>query len=418
MSALKRVGLLLLLVIPIWLYSLESLFSRQIFRTQLKNDLRTCSPTSFRSAVDSFVSSNSRKPKALVTGAAGFIGSHVADICQRDLGMQVVAVDDLSGGKEENLDVFKAEGGIFVHGDLRNVTFVNNLFDEHGPFQYVYHIAAYAAEGLSHFIRHYNYENNLLASVHLINACANQRPLPKAFIVTSSIAAFGPSDGILPLKENSPMRPEDPYGIAKMAVELDLQAARHMFDLPFIIFRPHNVYGPRQNIADKFRNAVGIFMNQILRSEDITIFGSGDQTRAFSYIDDVATVIASSVAFPHAYNDSYFVGDNKHYSVIELAHSVLEAMLKVQGAPLASRIKHLHKRMEVEHAYADHSKLHCTFNFKAKVDLHQGLLRTAEYVKLHGSAKPTGYSNIEVALNMPPSWLQYFQDLAGTSSFK
>lgn len=117
----------------------------------------------------------------------------------------------------------------------------------------------------------------------------------KAFVFTSSIAAFGTSDGKPPFTESSPKRPEDPYGIAKMAFEQDLQAAYHMFGLHYIIFRPHNVYGPRQNIADKFRNAIGIFMNQILRNENITVFGNGDQTRAFSYISDVSTIIGSSL---------------------------------------------------------------------------------------------------------------------------
>lgn len=323
--------------------------------------------------------------------------------------MQVVAVDDLSGGKVENLLLFRSHGGLFVPGDLRNVSFLNKLFRDHGPFDYVYHIAAYAAEGLSHFIRHFNYENNLLASVHVINACVNQSPRPKAVIFTSSIAAVGSSNGVLPLTESSPMNPEDPYGVAKYAVELDLRAAWHMFDLPFIIFRPHNVYGPRQNIADKFRNAVGIFMNQIMRSENLTIFGSGDQTRGFSYIQDVAAVIASSVAFPQAFNDSYFVGSDKHYTIIELARHVINAMSEGGKDSVDIKINHLDKRNEIEHAYASHSKLECAFNYQPKVDLVEGLRKTAKFVKIHGSAKQTGYRNIEVRQNMPPSWKEYFR---------
>lgn len=379
--------------------------------------IKPCAVESFQSSVDSFVRKRGPKPKAVVTGAAGFIGSHVADICQRDLGMQVVAVDDLSGGKVENLASFRSHGGLFVPGDLRNVSFVNTLFREHGPFDYVYHIAAYAAEGLSHFIRHFNYENNLLASVHVINACINQDPHPKALVFTSSIAAFGSSNGVMPLTESSPMTPEDPYGVAKYAVELDLRAAWHMFNLPFIIFRPHNVYGPRQNIADKFRNAVGIFMNQIMRSENLTIFGSGGQTRGFSYIQDVAAVIASSVAFPRSFNDSYFVGSDRHYSIIDLAHHVIRAMSRGErDSSWSIGINHLDRRNEVEHAYASHRKLKCAFNYEPKVGLTEGLRKTAEFVKLHGSAKQTGYRNIEVRQNMPPSWEEYFRDSEKTAS--
>ena len=244
-------------------------------------------------------------PVALVTGAAGFIGSHVAEACATRLGFTVVAVDDLSGGFARNLEPWISSGhSRFVLGDVQNRSFVSALFAEHGPFDYVYHLAAYAAEGLSHFVREFNYNNNLGASVLLLNHAVNQEERTgravARFVFTSSIAAFGavedPSE--LPMTEATPQRPEDPYGIAKHAFELDLRAAGRMFGLPFTIFRPHNVYGPRQNVADKFRNAVGIFMNQVLRAEPLSIFGDGRQTRCFSYVDDVAPIIAASVLYP------------------------------------------------------------------------------------------------------------------------
>ena len=208
-------------------------------------------------------------PIALVTGAAGFIGSHVAEACASRLGFTVVAVDDLSGGFVRNLEPWIHSSGRsrFVRGDLQNRSFVSALFAEHGPFDYVYHLAAYAAEGLSHFVREFNYNNNLGASVLLLNQAVNQEKLTgravSRFVFTSSIAAFGavahPSE--LPMTEATPQRPEDPYGIAKLAFELDLRAAGRMFGLPYTIFRPHNVYGPRQNVADRFRNAVGLSSN-------------------------------------------------------------------------------------------------------------------------------------------------------------
>jgi UDP-glucose 4-epimerase len=216
-----------------------------------------------------------------------------------------VAVDDLSGGFARNLEPWINSGhSRFVLGDVQNRSFVSALFAEHGPFDYVYHLAAYAAEGLSHFVREFNYNNNLGASVLLLNHAVNQEERTgravARFVFTSSIAAFGavedPSE--LPMTEATPQRPEDPYGIAKHAFELDLRAAGRMFGLPFTIFRPHNVYGPRQNVADKFRNAVGIFMNQVLRAEPLSIFGDGRQTRCFSYVGDVAPIIAASVLYP------------------------------------------------------------------------------------------------------------------------
>ena len=117
-----------------------------------------------------------------------------------------------------------------------------------------------------------------------INAAINTGV--KCFVFTSSIAVYGTSPE-LPMTEETRPHPEDSYGIAKLAVEQELVACNNMFGLDYIIFRPHNVYGERQNIGDKYRNVVGIFMNQILQGKSMTVFGDGTQTRAFSYIGDV-----------------------------------------------------------------------------------------------------------------------------------
>jgi UDP-glucose 4-epimerase len=127
------------------------------------------------------------------------------------------------------------------------------------------------------------------------------------------------------MTEETPPRPEDPYGIAKLAVEQELRVCKEMFGLDYVIFRPHNVYGERQNIGDKYRNVVGIFMNQILQGKPMTVFGDGSQTRAFSYIGDVAPIIAEAVDVPEAYNQIFNIGADQPYSVNELA-SVAMAM--------------------------------------------------------------------------------------------
>ena len=193
-----------------------------------------------------------RRDRALVTGAAGFIGSHVAAHCL-ELGFETVAVDDLSGGFRENVP---AEA-IWEEGDVRNGRFVREIFERHAPIDYVYHLAAYAAEGLSHFIRAYNYRTNLEATVNLVNEAVRWQS--KRFVFASSIAVYGA--GQVPMIESLQPRPEDPYGISKYAAELDLSAAAEMFGLPYTVFRPHNVYGERQNVADPYRNVVGIFMS-------------------------------------------------------------------------------------------------------------------------------------------------------------
>ena len=225
---------------------------------------------------------------SLVTGGAGFMGSHVADHLLAK-GHNVVVLDDLSGGFRENVPA----GATFVEGSITDHELIDRLFDRHS-FDYVYHLAAYAAEGLSHFIKRFNYNNNLIGSVNLVNASINHEV--KCFVFTSSIAVYGA--GQSPMSEEMIPVPEDSYGISKLAVEQELRVSHEMFGLDYVIFRPHNVYGERQNIGDRYRNVVGIFMNQLLRGEPMTIFGDGMQQRAFTHIDDVAPIIAASVDFP------------------------------------------------------------------------------------------------------------------------
>ncbi len=327
--------------------------------------------------------------QVLVTGAAGFIGSHV---CRHLLlqGYQVVGLDDLSGGFLDHVPA----GVQFVEGSITDVKLVNDLFARH-QFEYVFHLAAYAAEGLSHFIKHFNYTNNLLGSVNLINASVNHQV--KCFVFTSSIAVYGRNQ--LPMIEEAVPQPEDPYGIAKYAVEMDLREAHEMFGLNHVIFRPHNVYGENQNLGDRYRNVIGIFMNQIMQGQPMTIFGDGQQTRAFSYIDDVAPVLAASITRPDAYNQVFNVGADKAYTVAELATVVSRAM------GVAPQIKHLEARNEVVHAYSAHAKVQKYFGDLIKnVSLTDGVAKMAVWAQKTGARQGKPFEGIEVRKNLPKSW--------------
>jgi UDP-glucose 4-epimerase len=327
--------------------------------------------------------------RALVTGAAGFMGSHVVDGCL-ELGMDVLATDDLSGGYMENVPQ-QAE---FVVGDLRDAGFVAGLWSGR-TFDYVYHLGAYAAEGLSHFVRAFNYRTNLEATVNLINQAVLHDV--KRFVFTSSIAVYG--HGQVPMTEDMIPLPEDPYGISKYAAELDLAAAAKMFDLDYTVFRPHNVYGERQNIADKYRNVIGIFMNAVLRGEPMRVFGDGQQTRAFSHIADVAPIISRSPLVEGSRNEAFNIGADQPYTVLELAREVADAF------DVECRVEHEPPRNEVVHAYSDHTKVREVFDPQPPIDLRTGIRRMAVWVQQHGARDPVEFpGRIEVDLKLPPSW--------------
>jgi UDP-glucose 4-epimerase len=327
-------------------------------------------------------------PTSLVTGGAGFMGSHLAAHLVQS-GHNVVVLDDLSGGFVDNLP----EGARFIQGSVTDHEVIERLFEQHSV-DFVYHLAAYAAEGLSHFIKRFNYTNNVIGSVNLINAAVNNDV--KCFVFTSSIAVYG--NGQVPMMEEMTPRPEDSYGIAKAAVEQELKISHDMFGLSYVIFRPHNVYGPKQNIGDRYRNVVGIFMNQLLRGEAMTIFGDGTQQRAFTYIDDVAPIIADSVNVSAARNQIFNVGADEAYTVNELAECVADAMGE------KCRIKYLDPRNEVKVAFSDHSKAEQVFGTGIKVPLSEGLRTMAAWVKQNGMRESNVFDNIEIPKNMPRSW--------------
>jgi UDP-glucose 4-epimerase len=331
-----------------------------------------------------------KKYVSLVTGCSGFIGSHVAKELL-SMGHDVIGVDDLSGGFLIN----NPDGMKFVKGSVADADFIQQLFANY-RFDYIYHLAAYAAEGLSHFIRNFNYQNNLVGSINLINAAVNQGSV-KTFVFTSSIAVYGSNQ--TPMTEALTPLPEDPYGVSKYAVELDLECAHRMFGMNYVIFRPHNVYGENQNIGDPYRNVIGIFMNQIMQGKPMTIFGDGTQTRAFSYIADVAPIIARSVNVTEAYNQVFNVGADKPYTVNELAIQVARAM------GVKPEINYLDARKETLHAYCTHDKAHQYFHsLFSNVSLEEGLGKMAQWAKKTGALPGQIFERVEIEKNMPPSW--------------
>jgi UDP-glucose 4-epimerase len=171
-----------------------------------------------------------------------------------------------------------------------------------------------------------------------------------------------------------------------------------MFGLNYVIFRPHNVYGENQNIGDKYRNVIGIFMNQIMQGKQLTVFGDGTQTRAFSYIDDVAIPIAKCVDIPSATNQVFNIGADKPYSVSELATVVCEDF------NVTPNINYLTARNEVLHAYSDHAKAHTVFGEPTGIDLKGGIARMAAWARKVGARQSQEFHNIEITEKLPEGW--------------
>ena len=295
--------------------------------------------------------------KIFVTGCAGLLGANYTRHLLSS-GHEVLGIDDLSGGYKSFLP--KSENFVFKKLNLENRKKVSELFEEHKP-DVLYHFAAYAAEGLSPFIRNYNYRNNLICSANLINECITHNV---KIVFTSTMAVYG--DQQAPFTEDKRPQPIDPYGIAKYAVEVDLKVAHDQFGLRYNIVRPHNVLGIYQNIWDRYRNAIGIFIRRTLNNEPILVYGDGEQTRAFS---DIKYYMEPFDKLMTDYDGEIFnIGADKYFTLNEAAETVKKIGEKYGYNPT---IEHVQPRHEVKHAYCDHTKTKSLLNFEDKTNIEE-----------------------------------------------
>ena len=335
--------------------------------------------------------------KALITGGAGFIGSHVAEFLINQ-GHQVLVIDDLSGGFEDNIP----KGCLFEKKSI--LSDLHSVFTTFKP-DAVYHLAAYAAEGLSHHIPKFNYMNNLQGTVNVLtNSYKNS---VRHFVFTSSIAAYGHPVSEIPFNEDTQCRPCDPYGIAKFACEQHIEAFHSYYGSPsYTIFRPHNVFGPRQNISDPYRNVVGIFISKCLSGTPATIFGDGNQTRSFSYITTVAEAIAISPFVADAQNRKINIGGDESTSVNQL----LSIITKIMGVD--KKVEYLPYRKEVAHAHCDHKLARAIFEdvYSREIKIEQGLDMMIKHINNNPIPQVTECpSDIEIGNLLPHSWMARLQ---------
>lgn len=277
----------------------------------------------------------------LVTGVAGFLGSHVADYLVK-AGHRVFGLDDLSGGFRENI----SQDVHFIFGSIEDSALVNRIC-YHVHMDAVIHCAAFASEILSHQCRVHTYRSIVLGSANLVNAAINNGT--ELFVTMSSIAVYGKQRP--PFDEDMPLLPSDPYGAAKACMEADVRAAYENYGMNYVVFRPHNIIGTRQSLADSTRNAVSIFIRQALEERPLTIFGDGQQTRAFSPVQDIAPVMAGIVERHDCWNHTYNIGGDQSFKILDIARIVCEQT----GTP--ESLVHLPPRNEAMHAISQHGRL-------------------------------------------------------------
>ena len=329
--------------------------------------------------------------KYLITGVAGLLGSRLADWLVENTDHEVVGIDDLSGGYIDNVNE-KVE---FYKFDLANGSDVERLFENIKP-DIVYHFAAYAAEGLSPFMRTYNYKNNLISTAKIINGCINHDV--KRLVFTSSMAVYGHGwNGKRPFHEDDLPAPIDPYGIAKMACEMDIKVAGEQHGLDWCIIRPHNVYGEKQNIWDKYRNVLGIWMYQHMNGHEMTIFGDGEQTRAFSYIGDCLKALYEAGNNEKASKQIINLGGTKFYTINE-ANKILRKVIS-DGKKV-----HKEKRHEVKNAYPTWDRSEKLIGYRFNTDLEEGLTYMWNWAKEQPNKSRKFWESYEVEKDIYDFW--------------
>lgn len=331
------------------------------------------------------------KKYILITGVAGLIGARMADwIVENKPEYNIVGVDSLFGGYIENIND-KVE---FYQRDLA-VDKVDDIFEKYN-FEYVFHFAAYAAEGLSPFMRKFNYSNNVLSTMEIVNECITHNV--KRLIYTSSMSVYG--WGIKEYErftEEDQPKPIDPYAISKYACEMDIQVAGEQHGLDWCIIRPHNVYGIGQNIWDKYRNVLGIWMYQILNNLPISIYGDGEQTRAFSYIEDCLEPFWNAAILESASKQIINVGGIAGYTINEAANILCE----ITGY---DKIEHLEPRHEVKWCVPSFEKSVKVLNYTEKTELKEGLTKMWEWAKKQPERGRYKWENYEVTKGLYSYW--------------
>src|SRR3989338_1803227 len=316
--------------------------------------------------------------KILVTGAAGFMGSHLVDALL-DLGHEVYSLDDLSGGYMENVN----PKSHFVQIDLREREKVEEFINETKP-QIIFHLAADATEGRSQFTPINCTQRNYMAYLNLLVPAIRNKV--EKVILTSSMSVYGSQKP--PFVETMDRKPEDIYAISKTSMERATEILSEVHGFKYVIIRPHNVYGPRQNLADPYRNVIAIFINCLLNNKHFYIYGKGEQKRAFSYIDDFTPYFAQSGFSKECNGEVINIGPKEGHTINELVNIVLKVFFPDGNVPKHLKPQYLPLRpQEVMEAYCTNDKAKKLLGYTTSVTLKQGVRKMIEWARKKGPQK-------------------------------
>ena len=324
--------------------------------------------------------------KIYITGIAGFLGSHLAKKLKGQ-GHEVGGNDSMIQGELENLP----KNINFHKTDCCNyLEMVKNL----KGYDIVYHCAATAHEGLSVFSPNFITKNIYQASISVITASIVNKV--KKFVYCSSMARYGTQKN--PFTEDMPTKPQDPYGIAKVAVEQTLQLLCEIHGMDYNIAVPHNIVGPNQKYDDPYRNVMSIFINRNLQMKPSIIYGDGSQKRCFSYIDDVIYCLEKLALDKNINKEIINIGpDEESISVFELAKLVSNET-GFNGKPIFVN----ERPQEVKEATCSANKAKKLLGYKTKTTLKESIKLTTEFIKKRGT-KPFIYNlPVEIVSEITP----------------
>lgn len=337
-----------------------------------------------------------KKVKILVTGSAGFMGSHLYDQLF-DAGYDVYGVDDLSGGFMKNVSQPKFFTKLDLRDRVKTAAYVKKLKPE-----IIFHLAADATEGRSQFTPFSALDRNLVAYMNLLVPAIKNNM--KKMILTSSMSVYGAQQ--VPFEEKMEPLPEDIYGISKAAMEKTTRIMANVFGFKYVIIRPHNCYGPRQNLSDPYRNVIGIFINRLLHGKNFYIYGDGQQKRAFSHIDDVIPTMIKAAFDKNVEGLVVNIGSNMPVTLNYLANTILSEYFF--GGPIPVRFKPSHmpaRPQEVKFAYCNHKIAEKFLNFRPKIDLKVGIREMIEWAKHHGPRKFAYLASLDLEhSSTPKTW--------------